>query len=517
MPRFKPGDQVDKYTILGSLGTGGLGEVYLAKDNALEREVAVKCLRQDLLERLNGNVALFDETSARFWVEAKALARISCPNIPIIIDVHVGEMILIMEFVRGVTLDDWQKTASPDRRVLLDLSISVAETMEAAHAAHVVHRDLTLKNIMMTPGGSVKVLDFGLAKLMDAPAFTQVADWLGTREYMPKEQQTSGVVNERADIFALGVVIYKLVTGSFPYVRNFREDPDPEPPLRISDFKLPKWPQLDHILKLALRPNPDDRYESMEVMLADLRAARASLDRASRALCFVDTSTLFENVCPPQPTASGRKRRKQAVSRFAIQVSRGCAVSSPAVIAELLESVTRLYFEKDRGIDQSELAGIVDDARERVRLYRRKQSKGGLPAWDKLSWEEKTIFVASVQALFARQLRELAARLVAVPIDNGTIARIFIGFAGDLKLPERDARVLSEAWATGASVLLSEERRYRKRQYAAVLRYRKDTYYDFCADESDPGDAPAAGGVMGPLVPTGAPPRATGAVTETLD
>ena len=215
------GTRLGSYEITGSLGAGGMGEVYRAKDLKLGREVAIKTLPSAL--------AGDPDRLARFEREAKLLAALNHANIAVVhgLDDHDGTQYLAMELVEGETLEQKLKAGPLPVEDALRIALQIAEALEAAHGKGVVHRDLKPANIMVTPDGAVKVLDFGLAKAFSgAPneaspahspalsvAMTQQGLVLGTAGYMSPEQASGQATDQRADIWAYGVVLYEMLTG----------------------------------------------------------------------------------------------------------------------------------------------------------------------------------------------------------------------------------------------------------------------------------------------------------------
>ena len=206
------GSSLGRYQILDRLGEGGMGIVYRALDERLEREVAIKVLRPD---------ALGAQTARqRFRHEARALSRLNHPGIATLFDFDSqnGTDFLVLEFVPGQTLASvLEHGALPEARART-IALGIAEALEAAHELGVVHRDLKPGNVMITPRGRVKVLDFGLARLTggaDPPSWsaTTSGDLVGTLPYMAPEQVTNGAVDPRTDLYALGVVLYEMISG----------------------------------------------------------------------------------------------------------------------------------------------------------------------------------------------------------------------------------------------------------------------------------------------------------------
>ena len=213
-----PGTRLGPYEIVAPLGAGGMGEVYRARDPRLDREVAVKVLPYSVRDDR--------EARARFRREALALSRLNHPNIEMVLDLGEagGTDYLVLEFVPGETLGARVARGRVPEREAAEIGSQVAEALAEAHERGVLHRDLKPGNIMVTPKGRVKVLDFGLAKISQAPSdetrsmdLTQVGTATGTLAYMAPEQLLGEPVDARADLYALGVVLYEITTGRRPF------------------------------------------------------------------------------------------------------------------------------------------------------------------------------------------------------------------------------------------------------------------------------------------------------------
>src|SRR5687767_8529993 len=222
--RLGPGTTLGRYEIVDLLGLGGMGEVYLARDKKLDRKVAIKVLNEKY-EKQEANIE-------RFIQEAKAASALNHPNILVIHEIGEteGSHFIVSEYVDGKTLRDVLNERTLSVSEALDIAMQVANALAAAHAARIVHRDIKPENIVIRKDGYVKVLDFGLAKLIQTqPSFigledktirqNQTADGLilGTVRYMSPEQARGEPVNQRTDIFSLGVVIYEMLTGHTPF------------------------------------------------------------------------------------------------------------------------------------------------------------------------------------------------------------------------------------------------------------------------------------------------------------
>ena len=271
------GTRLGPYEVTGSLGAGGMGEVYAAVDTRLGRRVAIKLLPAD---------AVADpERRRRFLQEARAASALSHPNIAQIFDVIEDPRALIMELVDGTPLDRVLAGGALPAAQALDYAVQIANALEAAHAAGIVHRDIKPANIMITRDGRVKVLDFGLAKLTapssgDATvtsAATQLGMIMGTAAYMSPEQAQGRPVDARSDIFSFGAVLYEMLAGRRPFAGDselaaitsiLTREPEP----------LAGVPRgIAAIVDRALQKSPDARYASAAAMRTDLAAALAHL------------------------------------------------------------------------------------------------------------------------------------------------------------------------------------------------------------------------------------------------
>src|ERR1700678_76372 len=289
------GTHLGPYTILALLGQGGMGEVYRARDERLQRDVAVKVLPHG---------AFSDETArSRFRKEALALARLSHPNIAAVFDVgeQDGSDYLVMECVPGQSLSEKLNSGSLPTKEIVALAVQVAGALEEAHEQGVIHRDLKPSNIMVTPKGHVKVLDFGLAKLLDpvgTPEVTlSVAETrgpVGTVLYMSPEQAEGKEVDSRTDLWSFGVVLYEALAGKPPFqgasalaILRAVSTEDPKP---LRDIR-PETPEgADQIVSHALKKDLSERYQSASEISRDLSDVLLQLsapslplaDRASR-------------------------------------------------------------------------------------------------------------------------------------------------------------------------------------------------------------------------------------------
>jgi len=287
-----PGTRIGPYEIVAPLGGGGMGEVFRAKDSKLGREVAIKVLPEAFAEDA--------ERLRRFEQEARTLAALSHPNIVQVFEAgeHEGRPYLVMELLEGETLRDGLAKGRLPWRKAVELAAAVADGLAAAHAKGIVHRDLKPENLVFSEHGHLKILDFGLAKLRPttlgtaatvdtAPPGTMDGSLLGTVGYMAPEQVRGLAVDARADVFALGCVLFELVKGSRAFARistvdtlaAILNDPVPEPSLSGSGGT----PELDRILSHCLEKAPGDRFQSAKDLAFDLRTLLTSAPASASA------------------------------------------------------------------------------------------------------------------------------------------------------------------------------------------------------------------------------------------
>ena len=266
---------ISHYKVTKKLGEGGMGVVYKAQDTKLGRTVALKFLAPHLLED--------EEARARLIREAKAAASLDHQNICTVyeIDEVDGQTFLAMAFIEGQTVKDKIAERPLKLEDALDIAIQTAQGLEAAHEKGVVHRDIKGANLMVTPQGQVKIMDFGLAQLAEQSRLTKTATILGTPAYMSPEQAQRLPTDRRTDIWSLGVVIYEMVTGRLPFEGErqqavlyaiAQEDPEPITALRAG---LPM--ELESIVGKAMAKDAGERYQHVEEMIVDLNSLRKKL------------------------------------------------------------------------------------------------------------------------------------------------------------------------------------------------------------------------------------------------
>ncbi len=287
------GNTVHHYRIQDKLGAGGMGEVYLAEDTRLGREVALKFLP--------ASAQADPERRTRFLTEARAASALRSSNIAAIYDIGQidGADYIVMEYVEGEVLSARINRGPLSVREAVDIATQVADALAEAHGRGIVHRDIKSANIIVTARGQVKVLDFGLAKFLQPlsgqasvdAALTVGKDTLagsvmGTASYMSPEQALGRNVDQRSDLFSTGIVIYEMLTGRLPFEgRTFGEVVDAilhHTPQAIARLNYAVPADVDVIVRKALEKNPDVRYQTARDLFNDLRRIRTELEEAER-------------------------------------------------------------------------------------------------------------------------------------------------------------------------------------------------------------------------------------------
>jgi eukaryotic-like serine/threonine-protein kinase len=277
-PLIEPAGHIGRFQIKRSLGAGGMGEIFESYDTELQRTVAIKVLASKHIE---------DESmKQRFIREARMASQLNHPNIATIHEIGeaAGNPYIVMEYVEGQTLSQRLEVGAMPLNEIVEIGMQSAEALSEAHERGVVHRDIKSSNIMITPRGKVKVLDFGLAKplpvLSRAPSKTRLTEsgvLLGTVSYMSPEQATGrGDVTHLADIFSLGVVLYEMTTGRLPfdgetYFQTI-EAIKKRAPSAIRKQRKDAPDGLISIIERMLKKNPSERYQLAADIANDLRA-----------------------------------------------------------------------------------------------------------------------------------------------------------------------------------------------------------------------------------------------------
>ncbi len=282
-----------RYEILEKIGTGGMSDVYKAKDHKLNRPVAVKVLKQEFSENAN--------FVSKFRIEAQAAAGLMHPNIVNVYDVgdENGIYYIVMELVEGITLKKYiEKKARISVREAVTIAIQICMGIEAAHNNHIIHRDIKPQNVIISKDGKVKVTDFGIAKA--ATSNTITSNVMGSVHYTSPEQARGGFSDEKSDIYSLGITLFEMLTGRVPFngdttvaiaIKQIQEEM-PSPREFVSEIPV----SLEQIVLKCTQKSPDRRYQSMEELIVDLKHSLTSPDESFVKIVSPDEFAATRNI-----------------------------------------------------------------------------------------------------------------------------------------------------------------------------------------------------------------------------
>src|SRR6202041_2310865 len=287
------GTKLGPYEVVSLLGSGGMGEVYRARDSRLRREVAIKILPQAL--------SLDADRMRRFEQEALATAALNHPNILAVFDIGTsdGSPYVVSELLEGETLRDRLRSGSIAMRKALDYAMQIAQGLAAAHEKGIIHRDLKPENLFLTKDGRLKILDFGLAKLTQVdpgsnPSMatvthggTEAGVVMGTAGYMSPEQVRGTAVDPRSDIFSFGAILYEMLSGKRAFHGDTPADTMSsilkEDPAELSETNRNVSPALERMVQHCLEKNPEQRFHSASDIAFDLEHLTGVSGSTSRA------------------------------------------------------------------------------------------------------------------------------------------------------------------------------------------------------------------------------------------
>jgi serine/threonine protein kinase/tetratricopeptide (TPR) repeat protein len=360
--KFSAGQTIGRYEIVGQLGAGGMGEVYLAKDIDLGRKVAIKILNK----RFSADASNIE----RFTREAKAASALNHPNILVIHEIGESDnaKYIVSEFIDGKTIRDLLRGPRMEISTILDFAIQIGGALAAAHGKHIIHRDIKPENVMVRPDGYVKVLDFGLAKLIsgrdglvDLANSSEIQNHtakgviLGTVNYMSPEQAKGEHVDERTDIFSLGVLIYEMTAGRAPFEGGSLSETlanviiSEPPPLSQYSPDIPDG--LQSIVTRSLQKTRNLRYQTMPDMLADLKSLSDDLAFGDR----LDRSASTSN--KPAPRSSSNELRSGSQTRMFWSGRRIWLATAFTLAVLIFGSISVYYIFSNRSRPSSSLAG----------------------------------------------------------------------------------------------------------------------------------------------------------------
>jgi eukaryotic-like serine/threonine-protein kinase len=299
-----------RYELRTFLGSGGMADVYLAGDEVLDREVALKLLKDRYAEN--------EEFVERFKREAKSAAALSSPYIVPIFDrgeTDDGAYYITMEYLPGGTLKERITATGALRPQAAEVALQVAKALQTAHVRGVVHRDIKPRNILLADSDHAKVADFGIARAVEATTISQTGDILGSAKYMSPEQAAGEQVGPASDLYSLGVVLYEMLTGRMPFEVGTPADVPIRhavaPPHRPKEVNPEVSEELDAITMRLLATNPEDRYGSADELIEELEQVRAGIPSAPRP----STGGTTAETVPGVPKASSPPSSAKPVSR----------------------------------------------------------------------------------------------------------------------------------------------------------------------------------------------------------
>ncbi|MBO8435000.1 MAG: Stk1 family PASTA domain-containing Ser/Thr kinase [Tyzzerella sp.] len=298
-----------RYEILQKLGSGGMAVAYCGRDKVLDRFVTIKILREEFSSD--------DEFKEKFKVEARSAASLSDPNIVSVYDVgeYEGISYIVMEYIHGDTLKKAIKEKAPfDTKTIVNISLQIASALSNAHKNKVVHRDIKPQNILISSDGIVKVTDFGIARATTGSTVETKANAVGSVYYFSPEQARGGYVDEKSDIYSLGITMYEMATGKVPFDGEnavtiaLKHLNDELPDMRQFNPKLSD--NLEKIIKKATMKKASDRYANIDLMVQDLFKVMSDSDTDS-TYSKIEEEPKESDVIIPTPTPSRRSRMER--------------------------------------------------------------------------------------------------------------------------------------------------------------------------------------------------------------
>lgn len=362
-----------RYKIIANIGSGGMANVFLAHDLILDRDVAIKILRFDFQN---------DQTAIRrFQREALAATEMVHPNIVGVYDVdeESGMQYLVMEYVKGMDLKRYIQTRSPiPYGKIVDIMDQILSAVSLAHAHGIIHRDLKPQNILMDQAGVVKITDFGIAIALSETSLTQTNSMLGSVHYLSPEQARGSMATKQSDIYALGIILYEMITGSVPFdgesavtiaLKHFQDE---MPSVKGFDPEVPQ--SLENIVMHATAKEPADRYKTADEMAADLATA-LSPERANelpwRPTAMLDETKVLTPIQPedipvekPQeepPVSEEKPKKKRGKKRF-IAIFLLLMLAIGGVAGYLLTRAAEVSIPQVEDMTEAEARTALEDA-----------------------------------------------------------------------------------------------------------------------------------------------------------
>ena len=319
-----------RYRLEAKLGSGGMSTVYLARDETLDRPVAVKVMHREMSEQA--------DQLQRFRQEARAVAKLSHPNVVAVIDAGEdgGHPYIVFEYIEGETLKQRiSRLGALDVQDAIAYAIEIARGVCTAHERNMVHRDIKPQNVLIDPEGRAKVTDFGIARQLEQDGVTATGRVLGTTDYVAPEQAMGRVVDPRSDVYSLGVVLYEMLTGDVP----FHADSQVGVAMKHVNEDLPdvqrRRPEVSAavatVVERATAKDPEQRYQDVEAMIDDLQTA-LEVEASRAGHTTGEATSVLEAVPPPKRKLAGRRRMPIAAALLLL------GVAAAAVAAVILIS-----------------------------------------------------------------------------------------------------------------------------------------------------------------------------------
>jgi serine/threonine protein kinase len=358
-----PQTSTKRYRRVRLLGRGGMATVELAHDTELDRPVAIK--------RLADNLAANEEYKRRFLREARLAARLSNPNIVAVYDAGAenGVPFIVMEYVEGETLGDLlQRRGRLDPAEAVALALQACSGLETAHQAGLVHRDIKPQNLLIAPEGTLKIADFGIARSLDGTQLTQAGTVLGTAGYLAPEQAAGEPVTAVADIYALGAVLYELLTGRPPYEADslaelfVKQTEGSITPLRELAPAAPA--RLEDAVMRALARVPEYRYESAAALAAELAATGTG-------------GTVERSLAPTTPMRRVRSSSGRAAPRRRRWVLSAAAILAAALVALVLALSLGVGSKSPKPVAPPSTSGSTAQQARAFSAWLRRHAAGG--------------------------------------------------------------------------------------------------------------------------------------------
>ncbi|MGN6587893.1 MAG: protein kinase domain-containing protein [Solirubrobacterales bacterium] len=310
-----------RYKLEAKLGSGGMSTVYLARDTTLDRSVAVKVMHREMSEQA--------DQLQRFRQEARAVAKLSHPNVVAVIDAgeDSGHPYIVFEYVEGETLKQRiNRVGALDAQEALAYAIEIARGLAVAHARNMVHRDIKPQNVLIDSEGRAKLTDFGISRQLEQDGMTATGRVLGTTDYVAPEQAMGHPVDQRSDVYSLGVVLYEMLTGQVP----FQADSQVGVAMKHVNEELPdvqqRRPELSAaaamVVERATTKDPDDRYQSVGEMIDDLATA-LEVEAARAGSTTGEATSVLEAVPPAERKLAGGGRWSRAAIALLLLAAAG--------------------------------------------------------------------------------------------------------------------------------------------------------------------------------------------------